>query len=71
VAAVAITLLPELFREFQQFRMLFFGMAMVGIMVWRPGGLLKARRRTFVSGAPPAPSAPSAPGTPTAAGGGG
>jgi branched-chain amino acid transport system permease protein len=48
IAAVGITLLPELFREFQQYRMLVFGLAMVFIMIWRPGGLLKVRRRTFV-----------------------
>jgi len=60
IAAVAITLLPELFREFQQFRMLFFGMAMVFIMIWRPGGLLKVRRRTFAEGVPDASQAPAA-----------
>ncbi|HEX9843132.1 MAG TPA: branched-chain amino acid ABC transporter permease, partial [bacterium] len=54
IAAVAITLLPELFREFQQYRMLVFGLAMVFIMIWRPGGLLKVRRRTFVRGDMPA-----------------
>lgn len=48
IAAVAVTLLPELFREFQQYRMLIFGMAMVFIMVWRPGGLIKVRRKSFV-----------------------
>jgi len=53
IAAVAITLLPELFREFEQFRMLVFGLAMVFIMIWRPGGLLKVRRRTFSRGASP------------------
>lgn len=47
IAAVAITLLPELFREFEQFRMLVFGLAMVFVMIWRPGGLLKVRRRSF------------------------
>ncbi len=52
VAAVAITLLPELFREFQQFRMLAFGMAMVFIMIWRPGGLLSVRRRIFSEARP-------------------
>jgi branched-chain amino acid transport system permease protein len=35
--------LPELGREFAQFRMLLFGAAMVGIMVWRPRGLLSRR----------------------------
>jgi branched-chain amino acid transport system permease protein len=53
LAAVGITLLPELFREFEQFRMLVFGLAMVFVMVWRPGGLLKVRRRTFIADAPP------------------
>ena len=48
IAAVAITLMPEVFREFQQFRMLIFGMAMVLIMIWRPGGLIKVSRRTFM-----------------------
>lgn len=52
IAAVAITLLPELFREFQQFRMLAFGMAMVFIMIWRPGGLLSVRRRIFSEARP-------------------
>jgi len=48
IAAVAITLLPELFREFDKFRMLFFGLAMVLVMVWRPSGLLKVNRRSFL-----------------------
>jgi branched-chain amino acid transport system permease protein len=33
----------ELFREFEQFRMLIFGLAMVAIMVWRPRGLVAHR----------------------------
>jgi branched-chain amino acid transport system permease protein len=33
----------ELFREFAQFRMLVFGVAMVAIMVWRPRGLVASR----------------------------
>jgi len=33
----------ELFREFAQFRMLIFGLAMVAIMVWRPRGLVATR----------------------------
>ncbi len=47
VAAIGITLLPELFREFQSYRMLIFGLAMVFIMIWRPGGLIKVRRKSF------------------------
>jgi branched-chain amino acid transport system permease protein len=33
----------EFFREFQQYRMLVFGFAMVGIMIWRPRGLVATR----------------------------
>jgi branched-chain amino acid transport system permease protein len=33
----------ELFREFQQYRLLVFGFAMVGIMIWRPRGLVATR----------------------------
>jgi branched-chain amino acid transport system permease protein len=47
LAAVGITLLPEVFREFGNFRMLVFGLAMVFIMIWRPGGLLRVTRRSF------------------------
>jgi branched-chain amino acid transport system permease protein len=48
LAALALTLLPELFREFEDLRMLFFGLAMVFVMVWRPGGLLRVKRRRHV-----------------------
>lgn len=47
LAAVGITLLPELFREFEQYRMLVFGLAMVFVMVWRPTGLIRPGRRAF------------------------
>lgn len=33
----------ELFRDFQEYRMLVFGFAMVGIMIWRPRGLISTR----------------------------
>ncbi len=46
LAALVIVVLPELGREFEQFRMLLFGAAMVGIMVWRPRGLLAFREPT-------------------------
>jgi branched-chain amino acid transport system permease protein len=48
----------ELFREFEQYRMLVFGAAMVMIMVWRPRGLVATRtpsvflhQRKTISGA--------------------
>ncbi len=45
LAAIAVTILPELAREFAEYRMLIFGAAMVLMMVWRPQGLLPMRRR--------------------------
>lgn len=47
IAAIVLILLPELGREFQQFRMLLFGAAMVLIMAWRPKGLLATRKPTM------------------------
>jgi branched-chain amino acid transport system permease protein len=45
VAIAAIVMLGsfELFREFEQYRLLLFGIAMVIIMVWRPRGLVATR----------------------------
>ena len=47
LAACAIVLLPEFLREFSEYRMLAFGMAMVLIMIWRPRGLLAHREPTL------------------------
>ncbi len=44
LAALALTLLPELARQFEGFRMLIFGLSMVVMMLWRPQGLLPAKR---------------------------
>lgn len=44
LAAVALTVLPELAREFQEYRMLIFGAVMVLMMIWRPQGLLPVTR---------------------------
>ncbi|SNC64655.1 L-leucine ABC transporter membrane protein /L-isoleucine ABC transporter membrane protein /L-valine ABC transporter membrane protein [Marinobacter sp. es.048] len=44
LAAIAVTILPELAREFSEYRMLIFGAAMVLLMVWRPQGLMPMRR---------------------------
>lgn len=51
VAIAAIVMIGggELFfREFEQYRMLLFGLAMVVIMVWRPRGLISSRNPTVV-----------------------
>lgn len=44
LAAVLLTVLPEVARQFAEYRMLIFGMVMVFMMVWRPQGLLPAKR---------------------------
>ncbi|KAF0812863.1 hypothetical protein IGB42_02707 [Andreprevotia sp. IGB-42] len=46
VAAILLVLLPELGRDFSEYRMLMFGAAMILIMVWRPGGLIASRAPT-------------------------
>jgi branched-chain amino acid transport system permease protein len=46
-AAIILIGMPEIFRDLQQFRMLAFGAAMVGIMLWRPAGLLAHREPTL------------------------
>ncbi|MDX1482848.1 MAG: high-affinity branched-chain amino acid ABC transporter permease LivM [Alphaproteobacteria bacterium] len=59
-AAVVLILLPELARDFAEFRMLLFGGAMVLIMVWRPRGLLAHRVPSVLLGrAPPRPQGPA------------
>jgi len=43
IAATAMLGGFEFFREFQQYRMVVFGLAMVAIMIWRPRGLVSTR----------------------------
>lgn len=44
LAAIVMILLPELMREFSDYRMLMFGALMVLMMIWRPQGLLPMQR---------------------------
>ena len=44
LAAVVMILLPELMREFSEYRMLMFGALLVLMMIWRPQGLLPMQR---------------------------
>ncbi len=44
LAAILLTVLPELARGFAEYRMLLFGLVMVLMMIWRPQGLLPATR---------------------------
>jgi branched-chain amino acid transport system permease protein len=43
-AAIVMTILPELAREFSEYRMLMFGLLMVVMMRWRPEGLVPMKR---------------------------
>ncbi|WP_050462656.1 high-affinity branched-chain amino acid ABC transporter permease LivM [Herbaspirillum autotrophicum] len=44
LAAILLTILPEVARSFAEYRMLIFGLVMVLMMIWRPQGLLPATR---------------------------
>jgi len=44
LAAILLTVLPEVARDFAEYRMLIFGLVMVLMMMWRPQGLLPATR---------------------------
>jgi branched-chain amino acid transport system permease protein len=47
IAAVLLIGMPEYFRALQDYRMLAFGIGMVLIMIWRPGGILSHRSPTI------------------------
>ncbi len=44
LGALALIALPEVFRDFEQYRMLVFGAAMALMMLFRPAGLIPAKR---------------------------
>jgi branched-chain amino acid transport system permease protein len=44
VGAIVVTVLPELLRDLQQWRMTFFGTLLIIMMIVRPWGLIGARR---------------------------
>ncbi len=46
LGAFLLAYLPERFRDFSEYRVLAFGLALVLIMLLRPQGLLPSRRRT-------------------------
>jgi branched-chain amino acid transport system permease protein len=59
IAAFAMLGGFELFREFEQYRMLLFGCAMVSIMIWRPRGLVATRTPSMLLAGGKAPIASS------------
>lgn len=44
LGAALVVIFPEVFRRFASFRLLFFGLALMVAMIFRPGGLLPRRR---------------------------
>ncbi|MFQ5455771.1 MAG: branched-chain amino acid ABC transporter permease [Nitrospirota bacterium] len=47
IGAVILIVLPETLREFQSYRMLFFGLALVVMMIFRPQGLIGNPRKSI------------------------
>jgi branched-chain amino acid transport system permease protein len=47
LGALVLILLPEYMRAFSEFRMLIFGATMVLVMVFRPQGLIRAKRKVY------------------------
>jgi branched-chain amino acid transport system permease protein len=45
VGAATIIVLPEIFREFSEYRIFAFGVALVVVMIFRPQGLWPSKRR--------------------------
>ncbi|MDH4163631.1 MAG: branched-chain amino acid ABC transporter permease [Nitrospirota bacterium] len=45
LGAVLLVMLPEIFRDFQDYRMIGFGIALVLMMIFRPQGLMGAGKR--------------------------
>jgi branched-chain amino acid transport system permease protein len=45
LGAATIIVLPEIFREFSEYRIFAFGVALVVVMIFRPQGLLPSKRR--------------------------
>ncbi len=47
LGAFLLILLPEYMRAFSEYRMLIFGATMILVMVFRPQGLIRARRKVY------------------------
>lgn len=51
LGAAIVVVFPEIFRQFANYRLLFFGIALVAMMVFRPGGILpRVRERVGLRG---------------------
>lgn len=67
LGALVITIFPEVFRPFANYRLLFFGLALMAMMIFRPAGILPRKRGSDAGGdeatAEPARSGKPAPDT--------
>jgi len=45
IGAAVISLFPEILRPFAMYRMMFFGVVMILMMMFRPGGVWPRKRR--------------------------
>jgi len=50
IGSAAISLFPEIFRPFAMYRMMVFGLAMILMMIFRPGGIWPRKRGSIESG---------------------
>ena len=67
LGAIFLVGIPELFREFSQYRFLFYGIALILVMRFRPEGLMPSRvgRQEMHADAPPTEGEPGAGGPPS------
>jgi branched-chain amino acid transport system permease protein len=49
IAAFCLTVLPEMLREFAEYRVLMFGILMVVMMIWKPRGIVRVTRTGFAA----------------------
>lgn len=49
IAAFVLTVMPEMLREFADYRVLMFGVLMVVMMIWKPRGLVRVTRTGFAT----------------------
>ncbi|MFK3781039.1 high-affinity branched-chain amino acid ABC transporter permease LivM [Agrobacterium sp. NPDC089420] len=52
LAALVLTILPEMLREFAEYRVFVFGVMMVVMMIWKPRGLVRVKRPAFFPSRP-------------------
>jgi ABC-type branched-chain amino acid transport system, permease component len=49
LGAIILTIIPEKFRVFAEYRMLFYGVIIITVLVFRPEGFIPKRIRQYTS----------------------